>query len=284
MGKLGKPQRSKKHKKIKAVDPFYEGDRKNRREKLSNLAPKNEDEQAIPRKVQFFIDLKGDEKNFVKKKKRKKNRNQQHNAEPLRVERGMSRPLKPVPKFVQGKRETDKSFMNRVELETQRVLLKSKLTDKYKVDFDDLEQGNVVKKKKSMSQQKKERLKEKKKKNVLKKVEKKRDKEGDFSDLRDNVKFGEVAMEPPAITAKPRKAETDDGVPRPGKKSLLLKEIITDNAITNSGHSTANKTRELGQTKKRKHLSMAQQQIMDKEREKAIDLYRQLKAKKMKTS
>lgn len=31
MGKLGKPQRSKKHKKIKAVDPFYEGDRKNRR-------------------------------------------------------------------------------------------------------------------------------------------------------------------------------------------------------------------------------------------------------------
>lgn len=51
-----------------------------RREKLSNLAPKNEDEQAIPRKVQFFIDLKGDEKNFVKKKKRKKNRNQQHNG------------------------------------------------------------------------------------------------------------------------------------------------------------------------------------------------------------
>lgn len=33
------------------------------------------------------------------------------------------------------------------------------------------------------------RLKEKKKKNVLKKVEKKRDKEGDFSDLRGEINF-----------------------------------------------------------------------------------------------
>jgi len=28
MGKLAKPQRSKKHKKLKAIDPFYHGDRK----------------------------------------------------------------------------------------------------------------------------------------------------------------------------------------------------------------------------------------------------------------
>ena len=28
MGKLAKPQKSKKHKKVKAVDPFYHGERK----------------------------------------------------------------------------------------------------------------------------------------------------------------------------------------------------------------------------------------------------------------
>lgn len=43
-------------------------------------------------------------------------------------------------------------------------------------------------------------------------------------------------------------------------------------------------TREIGQSTKRKHLSMAKQQMMDAERQKAIDLYRMLKNKKVKES
>ena len=45
----------------------------------------------------------------------------------------MTRPLKPVPRFLQGKRESDKAFMQRVERETQAVITRSKLQDKFKV-------------------------------------------------------------------------------------------------------------------------------------------------------
>ena len=45
----------------------------------------------------------------------------------------MSRPLKPAPRFVQGKRETDDHFLRRVSLETHRVLMKAQIEDKYKV-------------------------------------------------------------------------------------------------------------------------------------------------------
>ena len=51
----------------------------------------------------------------------------------FRMERGMSRPLKPAPRFIQGGRETDDHFLRRVSLETHRVLVKSQIEDKYKV-------------------------------------------------------------------------------------------------------------------------------------------------------
>ncbi|KAH9514388.1 hypothetical protein Btru_025077 [Bulinus truncatus] len=53
MGKLAKPQRSKKHKKIKAVDPFYHGSRKDRLTEGLNQKPKSL-EQEVPRKLQFL--------------------------------------------------------------------------------------------------------------------------------------------------------------------------------------------------------------------------------------
>ena len=44
----------------------------------------------------------------------------------------MSRPLKAVPKFVPGKKESEHDFMRRVERETQSVITRHKLEDKYK--------------------------------------------------------------------------------------------------------------------------------------------------------
>ncbi|CAL1530803.1 unnamed protein product [Lymnaea stagnalis] len=58
MGKLAKPQRSKKHKKLKAVDPFYHGSRKDSRTEGLNKKPKNYD-QEVPKKLKqlgFTID------------------------------------------------------------------------------------------------------------------------------------------------------------------------------------------------------------------------------------
>jgi hypothetical protein len=48
--------------------------------------------------------------------------------------KGMSRPLKQVPKFQKGKNETEKQFLRRVEIETQGVINKSKFEDKFKVE------------------------------------------------------------------------------------------------------------------------------------------------------
>ena len=48
-------------------------------------------------------------------------------------ERGMTRPMKAAPRFLQGKRETTQQFLRRVEIETQKVLLKSKLSQKFGV-------------------------------------------------------------------------------------------------------------------------------------------------------
>ena len=54
--------------------------------------------------------------------------------EEFRIERGMSKPLKAAPRFVQGKKEKDHDFMRRVNLETKRVLVKAQIEDKYKVN------------------------------------------------------------------------------------------------------------------------------------------------------
>ena len=48
-------------------------------------------------------------------------------------QKGMTKPLREVPKFAQGKRESDQQFLNRVENMTSLVLKKSKFEDKYKV-------------------------------------------------------------------------------------------------------------------------------------------------------
>lgn len=68
-------------------------------------------------------------------------------------------------------------------------------------------------------------------------------------------------------------------LPQPGVRSLLLKEIIQENKSTGENYPTT--SRKVGETRKRKMLSMAQQVIMDRERSKAIDMYRAMKKQKM---
>lgn len=51
----------------------------------------------------------------------------------FRMERGISKPMQPVPRFVQGKHEKDKNFIRRIELEAHRVILKAQIEEKYQV-------------------------------------------------------------------------------------------------------------------------------------------------------
>ncbi|XP_045212289.2 coiled-coil domain-containing protein 137-like [Mercenaria mercenaria] len=210
------------------------------------------------------------------------------------MERGVSKPMAPIPKFVQGKREKDKDFIRRIELETHRVIMKTQMEEKYQMEIPD-GSSNIASSqgKKKPSERKREKDKERKKKKVQAMKEKKQEKAGDFSAFKDDVAFGEVAMAPPSITAKPRKANMDSDKPRPGKRSLLLKEMMdaggkskalsteqSDAIVRIRPKSQAQ--RQAGQTVKRKYLSPVQKQITDFQRQKAIDLYREMKDQKLK--
>ena len=49
------------------------------------------------------------------------------------MERGVSRPMKPVPQFTQKKDEKEEEFLNRVDWTTANVLARSRMEDKFKV-------------------------------------------------------------------------------------------------------------------------------------------------------
>lgn len=279
MGKMSKPQKSKKHRKIKFVDPFYNGERKQIHQKTrQDEAPKNDDAQEIPRKVQFFMDNK--EKFKIGKRQKFKKKKAKDTFQKMIP--GQTRPLDPPPVFIQKKKEKERDFLNRVDNATQKVLLQSKLSDHYGMNIEDIDEGDL-KKKKSMSKSRKEKLKHKKEKMKQKKHERDIDnKETEF--LKDDIQFGEVVSAPPTLTSKPRKAVKDEQFSKPGKRSLLLKEIILANSASSPNSSLRSSNREIGQTTKRKNLSMAKQQVMDAERQKAIDLYRLMKNKTVKVS
>ena len=75
-----------------------------------------------------------------------------------------------------------------------------------------------------------------------------------------------------------------------GKKNLLLSQYMDNTAFTEDSPSTKHSVnkpktiaeRETGKTVKRKFLSPAQQRLTDSQRQRAIDLYRKMKDKKMK--
>ena len=77
---------------------------------------------------------------------------------------------------------------------------------------------------------------------------------------------------------------------QPKKRKLLLNDLMeagTLSSIKQMGDNSVCKPktlvkREEGKTVKRKFLSPAQQRITDSQRQRAIDLYRKLKNKKMK--
>ncbi|XP_061180959.1 coiled-coil domain-containing protein 137-like [Saccostrea echinata] len=273
MGKIGKLQKSRKHKKLKNVGSEYASEY---RGKPSNLAPTSI-EQDVPKKVKNIIKFQGKTPRQIQKEYIQNN--SKKGKKPIYMERGMTRPMAEAPKFVQGKREKTKDFMKRVEVETRKVLHRHQLSQKFKMDMDALEAGEIKRHKKKITEKQKERLQQKKQR----RSEKKRKNLNEFDDFEDRVKFGEVANEPPSLTALPRKAVKEESVPRPGKKSLLLKEIIADNAAVTPSSVGSSSKREIGQSIKRKHMSLAQQSIMDRERENAIMLYRQQRQKKLKT-
>ncbi|KJE96169.1 hypothetical protein CAOG_06530 [Capsaspora owczarzaki ATCC 30864] len=87
----------------------------------------------------------------------------------------------------------------------------------------------------------------------------------EFSSMKDNVKFGEVVMQPPRLTAKPKtKVEVK-------KQPLLLEQILSRKAHAGDDATVT------AQPTKRKDMTPAAKARLDAERERAIALYRQMR-------
>ncbi|XP_057717070.1 coiled-coil domain-containing protein 137 [Corythoichthys intestinalis] len=156
-----------------------------------------------------------------------------------------------VPNFKRGKKETVKHFLQRMEIESRHVLFLTENQVDRKPELDEDKQEKPADQGKS--EKKKEHDKLRLQKRQLKKLERQEDRM-EKQMFQDDIPFGEVSMEPPSLTSKPKKVP----IKPQASKELLL------NSLLGNATSTAKP-------------SMARQRIMEEERQRAVLAYRQLK-------
>ncbi|XP_030646639.1 coiled-coil domain-containing protein 137 [Chanos chanos] len=163
----------------------------------------------------------------------------------------------PVPHFRRGKTESEGAYLRRMSRETEHVLF---LTNNQVERQPELETGNQESvKEKQKSEKKKEHDKGRLQKLHKRKTEKREEKE-EKEFFTDEVQFGEVAMAPPSLSAKPKKAPVK---PQGAPKGLLLNSLLGQTTL-----STAKP-------------SIARQRIIEEERERVVQVYRNLKKQKL---
>ncbi|CAL8304025.1 unnamed protein product [Merluccius merluccius] len=160
----------------------------------------------------------------------------------------------PVPHFKRKKDESKKAYLGRMENETNHVLFLTKNQVERKPELVEEKQEKPAKckseKKIEYNRARLQRLHQKKLTRQEKEMEK--------NMFIDKVKFGEVAMAPPTLSAKPRKAPVKNAL----SKGLLLNSLL--------GHTVSSTAK----------ASMARKRIMEEERERVVEAYRHLKKQK----
>ncbi|XP_078035747.1 coiled-coil domain-containing protein 137 [Augochlora pura] len=297
---MGRKIPGKKHRGVK--DPF-----KQRAKRLAeletkiNAPPKDVDDQSVPKSLERVVKLKeavktGKIKKTIVRKKKKKNSlivvgNDVPKSHPK------SRPEKIVPVFKQRPNESQHQFLYRVNRDTHNFInetafekkfsvqvnrnpetgyvegiSKCEMTELDKIDMLRAKHKNIKKKKKkgvpevkmTKSQKKREKLKLKKERKVQENVE-------DFTDVKDQVEFGEVAHEPPQIRIRPKTADQTTSS-KPGKKDLLLHSLLEN---SDKNKSVSKKT--IDRTGKLRNLPIGERRQLEKDQSDIIEAYRKLK-------
>ncbi|XP_012530297.1 coiled-coil domain-containing protein 137 [Monomorium pharaonis] len=296
---MGRKIPGKKHRGIK--DP--EQQRIKRLTKLelrTNTAPKNEDEQAIPKSLERVIKLKEAAKSnggILKKKQRKKDglicvglQHRRPNCPKTKLE-------KIVPVFQQRPGESGKQFMHRVSKDTYDFLKEVAFEKKYgvrierdsdtgkiqglikcKPEKDDVEalqikHKNLNKKRKtakdSITLREFSTKNDKRKLKLRVKKEKKLARSYDeFEKLQDKVVFGEVADEPPKLKIKSKEMNETR---KP--KNLLLNSLLEDSKVFFG-------TKVIKRSRKRKYLPEMERRRLEKQQSEAVAAYKQLKSQR----
>lgn len=242
--------RVRRQRRYKACDPF--SNKKNKEDKF-DLPPKRKDTADVhfeETKSFQYLQEKIDRAKSGKSKK-------QHEQQQIVVSQ---KELKPKNKKVAGKttatttttssleqlpNETKKKYFQRLDRNVQEAINTAMIDTR-----------TLRKKRKKHLQARDEKRKNKQKKNTYEGQAK------EFSELKDNVKFGDVAKQPPTLIG-PRKAPSKD---KPYDLKLMT---LLDGGKKKSTDA-----------KKRKEMTAPERQNFDDERQKAIDAYRLIKKRK----
>lgn len=211
---------------------------------MANLKPKHPDEQEIPFRLRELMQSR-------EAMKRPKARTRRVAEKPQRPQGAEAQEDIPVPRFRRRRGESERSYACRMEREVQHMLVLSK------------NQVQREPEKETAAPQKSQRKKEfqnKKLDKVRKKKEEKKEALLEKRLFQDPVAFGEVVTEPPTITSRPRSGGPTE---KAGRKRLLLTPRL--------GQSRAAPT---------VPVSMARQRIVQEERARVIQAYRDIQRHK----
>ncbi|NXH13001.1 CC137 protein, partial [Bucco capensis] len=217
--------------------------------KVDNMKPKHPDEQEIPFRLRELMKSREAMKRPDSGKKRAAEKKQQPKSKGPKAQEDI-----PVPKFKRGKGESERSYVCRMEQEVQRILFLTK------------NQLQREPEKEATAPEKSKRKKEfqnKKLEKARKKKEEKKEAMLEKSQFQDTVAFGEVVTQPPTITSRPRGWEPTK---QAGQKQLLLTSHL--------GRSQASLTSLAAP------VSMARRRIVEEERARVIQAYRDIQRHK----
>ncbi|NXL63936.1 CC137 protein, partial [Chordeiles acutipennis] len=214
--------------------------------KLDNMKPKHPDEQEIPFRLRELIRSREAMKRPDVRKKQVAEKKQQPKSKRPKAQGDI-----PVPKFRRGKGESERSYVCRMEQEVQRVLF---LTENQLQREPEKEATAPAK-----SRRKKE-FQNKKLEKARKKKEEKKEAMLEKSLFQDTVAFGEVVTQPPTITSRPRGRGPAE---QAGRKRLLLTPHLGQSQVSPSAP-----------------VSMARRRIVEEERARVIQAYRDIQRRK----
>uniref|UniRef100_A0A8C3UZJ9 Coiled-coil domain containing 137 n=1 Tax=Catharus ustulatus TaxID=91951 RepID=A0A8C3UZJ9_CATUS len=213
---------------------------RSRKEKKDNMKPKHPEEQEIPFRLRELMRSREALKCPAPGKKQVAEKKQQQESKGPKTAGDTS-----VPKFRRGKGESERSYICRMEQEVQRVLF---LTENQLQREPEKEATAPEKSKRKKEAGRSEGL-------LLTLAP---------SSLTDTVPFGEVVTQPPTITSRPRGQGPAE---QAGRKQLLLTPRL--------GRSQASPASPVSPV-----MSMARQRILQEERARVIQAYRDIQRRK----
>ncbi|NXR10244.1 CC137 protein, partial [Semnornis frantzii] len=214
--------------------------------KVDNMKPKHLDEQEIPFRLRELMRSREAMKRPDPGKRQVAEKKQQPKAKGTKAQGDI-----PVPRFRRGKGESERSYICRMEQEVKHILFLAK--NQVQREPEKETTAPVKSKRKKEFQNKKlEKARKKKEEKKEAMLEKRR--------FQDTVVFGEVVTQPPTITSRPRGWSPAE---QAGQKQLLLKSRLGQSQVSPAAP-----------------VSMARRRIVEEERARVIQAYRDIQRHK----